>query len=266
MKRTKERKLSSGPDILTVPSELSGQFRPHGSQSMTLTRPFGIMETSEFSSNLIEYHLTIRFKYTTLTLRDLSILLDVLNYQSVTFGMNLNMYLAMSEIYFRLLGNKRNSEEIKDSRIRLTVTVTEILFKILKNISFSLSSEIGIHIPDKFKKILSLGLMSKRTYGSRFGHWRPEKYLEVKIVPVDILFLERKKDSVRYSGYTKGYGESHPSAHKSKLHPNSETDGEMTRPEDFDKESYLYQRCTDPTHLLCELLYIRFRNETEEQL
>lgn len=240
--------------------------RLNESQSMTLHRSFGEEQVEEGLSDIsIEYHLTIQTKNSSLTPRDLSLLLEVLNYQAVHFGVNVVMQMAMYELYFRLLGNKRNSEEIRDRYIRKTVTVTEILFKILKNQIYSLNTETRIVLSAKHKDLLAPMCLSKRTYGSRFRTFRPEKFFTVRIVPVDIQFLTRRKDSSPYSSYCKGYGESHPSAHRQKLKPNSELDGEATSPSEFEKSNTLFVRCTDPVHLQCEALYIRFRNlEAEE--
>jgi hypothetical protein len=146
----------------------------------------------------------------------------------------------------------------------MTVTVTEMILKVLKNTDLSLYPGNVYHLNSKLKSILSKGLMSKRTYGSRFKTWRPEKFLEVRIVPVDIQFLKRKKDTQPYSGYCKGYGESHPSAHKNKLKPSAEYDGVRV---EFgqDEEQHLFNRCTDPIHLLTEYMLIRYYNEIETE-
>jgi len=174
------------------------------------------------------------------------------------------MQLAIYELYFRLLGNKRSPKEIRENHIRLTLTVSEIIIKSLKDQSFSLNSGMVLMLSERIKKLLEKGLMTKRTYGSRFKTWRPENFLKVKTVPVDIQFLKRRTNSEPYSSYCKGYGESHPSAHRKKLKPSPEYDGEKGDPY-ADEEIKLFERCTDHFHLLSEYLEIRYEVEEEKK-
>lgn len=237
------------------------------SHQMTLHRYLTVEGDSakNFSTNPIEYHLTIRLTHETLSRRELSLLLEVLAYQAVTFGANFPMYLAMSELYFRLLGNKRSAREVKESKIRLTLTVVEILLHSYKGIEFPLSVDEFVFVNSKVKELLGKGLMSKRTYGSRYKTWRPEKFFVIKIVPVDIQLLERRKGSEPYSGYCKGYGESHPSAHSKKTKPSPELDGDGSSFLTSD-EDYIFTRCFEPIHVLCEVLLIKYKNETGKDL
>jgi len=264
-----ERQKGKPSDVTeATPIQNKGELRDLSeSHQMTLHRYLTVEgeEAKNFSTNPIEYHLTIRLTHETLSRRELSLLLEVLAYQAVNFGCNLPMYLALSELYFRLLGNKRSAREVKESKIRLTLTVVEILLHSFKGIEFPLSPEYFVKVEDKVRELLGSGLMSKRTYGSRFKTWRPEKFFVIKIVPVDIQLLERRKGSEPYSGYCKGYGESHPSAHSKKTKPSPELDGDgscfLTSEED-----YLFQRCTEPVHVLCEVLLIKYKNETGKDL
>jgi hypothetical protein len=237
------------------------------SHQMTLHRPLTVEGNRALGSldNSIEYHLTVRLTHETLGRRELSLLLEVLNYQVVEYGMNLSMYLALSDLYFRLLGNKRKSREIKDKKIRLTLTVSEIILHSFKGAELPLSPKEYLLVPGRVRNILKPNLMSKRTYGSRYRTWRPEKFFVVRSVPVDIQFLIKKKNSEPYSGYCKGYGESHPSAHSKKTKPSSELDGDGSNFVQSEEE-FLFQRCTDPIHVLCEFLLIKYLEETEKEL
>jgi len=173
------------------------------------------------------------------------------------------MNLAMYELYFRLLGNKRTSTEISESYIRKTLTVTEIILRSLRNTDLSLWTEQGYYLPESTTKILEHGLMTKRTYGSRYRSWRPEKFMKVRIVPVDIQFLNRRKDTEPYSSYCKGYGESHPSAHRKSLKPSAEYDGDGSNYVQAE-ERKLFLRCTEAQHVLSDFLLIRYSNEEEK--
>lgn len=256
------------PSASTSSSSLSKEtgdllMRLNESQSMTLHRPFGLDEEGGVSSTIsIEYHLTIHFTHSTLSSRELGLLLSVLNYQAVAYGVNFNMILAFYEFYFRLLGNKRNSIELSDSYIRMALTATEIILKEFKDFDWSLWSGEQIQLQSDVKDILRPALISKRTYGSRYQTWRPEKFLRVRIVPVDTL-MKRRKDSEPYSSYCKGYGESHPSAHRQHLRPSAEYDGDGSDPYEAE-EMKLFRRCTDPILLQSESLLIKYRNLREK--
>lgn len=237
------------------------------SHQMTLARPLGVSQevVERASHSTIEYHLTATVTNNSLSRRELSLLLEVLNFQVVYFGANFAMMLAMYELYFRLLGNKRSAEEVSEGRIRLTLTVSELILKTLKHEGFSLDSSELRQLPIKVIELLKPHLMSKRTYGSRFRTWRPERLIVIKAVPVDIRFLSNAGTRPgRYSGYTKGYGESHPSAHKQRTKPSSELDGNGSWPEN-EEEKFLFRRCTEPLHVLCEFLLIKYNAEIQEE-
>lgn len=254
---------SSSQPLVSGKSEM----RQNESHQMALNQPFGLSDEEKVSSSCsIEYHLTIQLTHQTLSRKELSLLLDVLNYQALTYGVNLTMMMAIYELYFRLLGNKRDSKEIKENRVRLTVTVSEIILKILKNVDFSLFPGNVVMVSPEVKEMATRigALMSKRTYGSRFRTYRPEKFLKVRIVPVDIQFLNRRKDTIPYDSYCKGYGESHPSAHRSHLRPSPETDGTGESPAEIE-EQQLFNRCTDPIHVLSEFLCIWYDRYVEER-
>jgi hypothetical protein len=259
-----EGKLSAVPKA--TPNQKADELRDlSGSHQMTLNRPLPVTgeKVETFSNNVIEYHLTIRIMNESLNRRQLSLLLEVLCYQSINFGVNLPMYLAISELYFRLLGNKFTSKEMRDSKIRLVCTISEILLKTLKGTDLPLDPKEYVTFGAEARQLLSPYLMSKRTFGSRYRTWRPEKFFTVSIVPVDIQFLQRRKGSIPYSGYCKGYGESHPSAHSKKTKPSPELDGDGSNFVTADEE-FLFVRCTEPTHLLSESLLIKYRNQFEE--
>jgi hypothetical protein len=256
--KRKRSSKTSPSDPKEVKKNTSSQLNePHG---MTLNRPFGETKgkvESIFNENGVK--LTITLTHSTLTLKELSLLLDVLNYQAVTFGINFNMALALYDLFLRLTGS-RQTNEISDKYIRKTVTVTEIILKELKGFDWDLWSGSTIWLDPNLKEILRHGLMSKRTYGSRYRTWRPEKFLRVVIVPLDDLYFQRRKDTQRYSSYTKGYGESHPDAHKSKTRSSSELDGEPVRDWFTDEQIKLFKRCTDPVLILSEIMLLKYQN------
>jgi len=204
-----------------------------------------------------DFHLTAQIPNSSLSQKDLSLLLEVLNYQIVNFGCNLSMYIGLCELYFRVKGNALTAQEVSIGKIRLTLTVSEILIGAFKNTSHSLYSGEFTLISAQLRELLSPYLMSKRTYGSRYRTWRPEKYIRIKAVPVNRLIDRPQFRTERYSGYTKGYGESHGNAHRKKTKPSIELDG-SDKPDKVERNLEL--RMIDQEHIKPNSLWIKFKN------
>lgn len=177
---------------------------------------------SDFS---LEYHLTVRSQME-LSRKQMSLLLSILNYQACHFGLTFGMWLGMEFLMSSLLGKKVHPSDIKEKEVRDTVFVSFLILSAVGGQSLFLN-DLKV-LPDQLVQKLEQNdlLMKKRVYGSRFNLYRPENLLEISTVPVHIRFDRSKGTSERYSSYCKGYGESHPSAHRQKTKPNSELDGE----------------------------------------
>lgn len=181
--------------------------------------------TELLSSISMEYQLTVRTQMN-LSRRQTSLLLDILNYQSAYSGFNFGMYLAMEYLCNLLLGNKLDPFDIGDTNERLTVMVSLILLSSIggKDLNLVIRTEVPQQITQSL--IENKLLINKRVYGSRLQVYRPENLLELRAVPLNTQFDRVKGNSERYSSYCKGYGESHPSAHKVRTRPSPELDGE----------------------------------------
>jgi len=252
--------LDSGKP-LSGPTDLQSEetSKPFGSHDVTLARSNGINVTLPKDldeNNLSEYHLTARVNNEQLGPREISLILSVLSYQIVHFGANFPMILTLTEFSMRL-SNGRPSSEINDSNIRLSVLLSEILIKDLGRREFNLFSGNYVRVSSEVSKLLMPYLMTKRTYGSRYSTWRPEKFITVRAVPVSTLTERSKSGSVKYSGYTKGYGESHGDAHRKTTKPSAELDGEEVPDKE---ERNLILRVSDPNHQKANSLWIKFRN------
>lgn len=180
-----------------------------------------------YQSLTSDYQLTARLRMT-LTRRQQSLLLDVLNYQAVHFGVSFGMYLFIEMLYSNLVGSKDHPVDVKDEYERRTTFVARIILASLDDTWLNLDDMLPLE-ENVRQRLLRGGqcLMSRRVYGSRFATWRPERFLEIKAVRLDV-FIERSGNSSRYSSYTKGYGESHPSRHSQKTAVSPELDGEET--------------------------------------
>lgn len=230
MENEKRKKLLSMINILCDPlkqKELVASSRSgvasDGSHSIPTQSAEDLNE--DLVSISYEYQLTAKLRVE-LTRRQISLLLEILNYQSTKFGVNFGMYLTMEHLSSLLIGQKSNSLEIRDEKERQTVSVSMIILNSL--------AEIPLYVSElqRLPQVVIQGLtenkliMDSRVYGSRYKIWIPENFIQILAVPLDVQFERNKGSSERYSSYCKGYGESHPSAHKQKTKPSPELDGE----------------------------------------
>lgn len=234
-------------------------LQPNGSHVVALARPLSGLENPKEvnESNLSEYHLTVRVQNDQLGPRQISLILQVLEYQIVRFGCNFPMYLTLVELAMRL-SSGRPSHEINDPHVRLTVLIAEVIIKGFKGQDFSLDPKSYLLVSDALKEVINPYLMSKRTYGSRFSSWRPEKFIRIRAVPVSTLYERGSKTSERYSSYTKGYGESHGNAHRVATKPSTELDGDPKVPDR--EERNLILRVSNPDHQKANSLWIKIQN------
>lgn len=232
MKQTDESQFeSSAPLFKRSRNKLDSESKSRISEPSHEPNVKGEKEI-DLASYSLDYQLTARFRYSELTRRDASLLLDILNYQSVYFGVTFAMYLSIDMLFVYLVGNKSSVYEIKDEKERQTCWVSELILRDLDGEFISLGDKMLLRERTKQKLIQNNLLLSKRVYGSRFVHFKPEKFIEVRAVPLNI-FLERSKTSIPYSSYTKGYGEGSGSAHTSKTRFSAELDGAEENPLKF---------------------------------
>jgi hypothetical protein len=177
-----------------------------------------------FSQLTMDRQITVRPRIN-LSRREASLFLSVLNFQVVNFGMSLSMYLTIEYLMSYLLGDKLDPIEIKDEKERLSVMLSFILLLDYYGEFIPLDGYLVLS-EDLKQTILKNNLViSKRVAGGRLSHYRPERFFEVRAEVLESKFERSKNNSKRYSSYTKGYGESHPSTHRSKTRPSAELDG-----------------------------------------
>lgn len=218
-------------NVLGSPSKIKQRAESQniGSHQMALDQSLVKEEILDeaLSSISTEYQLTVRLRME-LTRRQIALILEILNYQSVNFGVNFGMYLSLEHLSALLIGQKVSALEIKDENERRVSEVATIILQSLGNTNL-LIGELK-RIPQVISQGLTENklLVDKRVYGSRFTKWCPENFIQILSVPLSTRFERTKGTSVRYSSYTKGYGESHPSAHYQKTKPSAELDGDST--------------------------------------
>jgi len=174
-----------------------------------------------------DVNLTIQLKVSEFTRRQACLIAGQRLFEVTQKGMNIWDWMVFEFLYSYLFGSKSDILEIKDYReFELTLLLKVVL---LSGTWFGLG-ERSI-LPEDLQTLIrsSRWVPSERSYHSRKASYRIDKFLSVRIVPIDN-FIERRKDTVRYSSYCKGYGESGHMGRK-KTRPSAELDGEPTTSE-----------------------------------
>lgn len=145
-------------------------------------------------------------------------------------GIGVTDWILCEYLYSYLLGSKTDPLQRKDLKEREISYLLKII--LLSGTWMGLSDKR--QLPDDIKQLLleSPWVPKGRQKGSWSTYWQVEKFLEIRLVPLD-LFLERSRGTSRYSSYCKGYGESSRMGRRQKTPPSAELDGE---PVDLEEE------------------------------
>jgi len=217
-----------------IPMECSNLFKentsgvqPAGVSTVPSTDPSSKSSVTELNSLCSsDYHLTVQLRVH-LERRQISLLLSVLNYQAVHYGVNFAIYLSLLHLNEILIGNKVRASQIKDNFERLSVELSQVIIRDLAGKDLFLGELVQLSEKTRLLLLHSNTLMVRDVYRSRFNYWRPENYLKLKTVPVDVI-IERSGNSVRYTSYCKGYGEGTGTARRGRTPTSFELDGEDT--------------------------------------
>jgi hypothetical protein len=173
-----------------------------------------------------EFQMTIRTRVTNLSYKEASMLLMVCNVQALRDGIDVALYLSLEFLYSILTkSGSIRPEEIREERIRQTALLAHLILSSFRGEWTEVGERIEILDDEVLKAVSSSGwLPDKRTYNSWVAHWQLEKWLQIRIVPLETL-LNRSGNSEPYSGYCKGYGEGSSRGPQATPY-NSELDGE----------------------------------------
>lgn len=186
-------------------------------------------EIRDISLLSMDYQLTVRPRVN-LTRYQISMLLSTLCFEVVWYGINLSTWLSLEYLTSRLLGSKKEWE-VRDENERRVLISAKILLLTTQTNWIQLEEKTFIPKEIALYLINNNLIPSKRTFFSRIGYWQPSKFLEVRAVRLDV-FLEKEKNSIPYSSYCKGYGESSRTGRRQKTRTSFELDGEDSeRPE-----------------------------------
>lgn len=216
-----------------------------GAQELTVlpTLPLlGWVHGENISDISMEFHMTVRTKIERLTERQASMLLMVLVVRAFYQGVDLSLYIAMEFLRNVLVKNGHDLLETRSEKIRQTLMLSETIASYIRGDWINLRDYE--QLPDEVReKIWHTGWMpNDRTIQSWKRYWQPEKFIEIRIVPVEHLLERTDRSTEPYSGYTKGYGNDGSPESPQKTRFSSELDGDVGEPDpprfnllDFDK-------------------------------
>jgi len=198
--------------------------------------------------------MTIQPKVQNLSSREASMLLMVCNVLALQDGIDTTLYLSMEFLLSYLTrSGSLSPSEIKEERVRQTALLTHLILSSFRGEWTDLGERIQITDNQvRWAVINSNWLPDRRTFNSWEAYWKPEKWLSVRIVPVEYL-LDRSKFSEPYSGYCKGYGE-------------GTSRGAQSTPYDSDLDGEDYTEPIPPEFNLLEVeAYVNIHNAIEAQ-
>jgi len=221
--KTKNRKILSNLDSqLNLDAKGTGFLSRLPSVHSQPTLPIEGIELSHkiYSS---DFNLTIRIKVKEFTRKQATVLSGQCLRQVALQGITIIDWMTLESLYTYLLGNKQHYFERRDSKefellLLLKITLLSVGWMDLED---------KVKLPKDISEIIlnSRWVPNERTFRSRENQFRLNKFLQIRIVPVDSL-IERSKDSIRYTSYCKGYGESGPTGRRKKTRSSAELDGE----------------------------------------
>lgn len=219
------------------------------------SRPTLAIEGFESSQMIYssDFNLTIRVKVKEFTRKQATLLSGQCLRQVALQGLTIVDWMTLECLYTYLLGNKQFYFERKDSK---EFELLLILKVVLLSVGW-MNLEETTQLPKEIQETIlnSRWVPNERTFRSRETSFRLSKFLQIRIVPVDTL-IERSKDSIRYSSYCKGYGESGPTGRRKKTRSSAELDGEDVNLEKDNSIKLSLQRMSQIQHLmLLELKY-----------
>lgn len=243
MKRKKSLQTNSNLDSLFLPS--SGPEFPTrlpSDYSPPTLKIEGFEEYQMVYSS--DVNMTIRLKVNEFSRKQATLIAGQVLYQVAQEGVGILDWMVLEFLYSYLLGSKLEYLQLKNFKeFELSLLLKVVL---LSGTWMDLNGKGQLPEDIKLSILHSKWVPNKRTYFSRECLYRLDKFLQVRIVPIDNL-IERSKGTTRYSSYCKGYGESSHLGRRLKTRPSAELDGE---PVDLDKENRVSIPLTEISQIL----------------
>lgn len=211
-------------------SESSTVRAQTGSQEFTVSPTLSLLAyvrpTDELMSTSMEFHMTIRPKVSNLSPKAASMLGSICVVRAMEIGIDFTLYLCLEFLRNTLNRADRDPLYNANDKIRKTVMLMDVVLAYARGTWQTLDEYT--QLPDEILEKLdqSPWLPNNRTLQSWKQHWDLEKYLQVRIVPVDSLINRDKSSNAEpYSGYTRGYGNDGKPPAPGRTRPSAELDG-----------------------------------------
>lgn len=227
LKKLRRSKDPTTAPVSTQPPPRNGVDLSEQDESVRTTTlsVLGWVAERSVSDISLEFQMTIQAKVERLSSRQATMLLTVLNLQATASGVDVSLYMSL--LYLRTLLVRSGSDplSLKEENQRRAVLIADLILTWLHGDWINLSDR-ELLPEDVVSEIYNLGWFpSKRTVMSWKSYWDPRKFLQLRIVPLD-LFMDRNSNTEPYSGYCKGYGQDGFTARIQKTPFSSELDGE----------------------------------------
>lgn len=223
-KHSKIEKSLKGNQILSNLSTRTLVGLQPGYHGATLPQPIPWKSNNKIDrafSLTIASHITVRPKVE-LSRKRISLLLEQEIIRVCSEGFSLLDYFSFEWMFNYLVGN-RKSLEITEKKMQLSVTLANLILLSYRdnwNLLYQ-TSKVNSEVLDFVEN--HLGKLSDQKYQSRKQIYQREKFLEVLIEDVQVI-MDRSSNSIRYSSYCKGYGESGHSVRRQKTRHSYELD------------------------------------------
>jgi len=174
----------------------------------------------------IQFQWTVRFKVIEMTPKKAAILLKILIVQLLDQGIDFTGYLAVEMLVSYLLKGKTDPIDIREEKDRQACLLGILLLSYVRGNWINLGSREPLP-PEIAQEIFTSGwLPDKRTFASWRQYYDVRSFIEILTVPLDLNFERDNAPTIRYSSYTKHYGNGGHISRVQKTPYDSELDGE----------------------------------------
>jgi hypothetical protein len=229
--RSKFSSVTISP-VHTLDLEFSGPLPSTTDPLSAIPKQWRSNKTEKSLTFSIKSHITI-FSKVELSRKRVSLLLEQEIVRINSEGMNLLDYFSFEWMINYLVGSSP-IHEVNGEKLSTAVYAAYIIlldYRKNENLLYE-RSKPSKEVSETIDSIF--GKLSDRKYRGRSSLYQLEKFLTIKIEDVDSKF-ERGQNSVRYTAYCKGYGESGRSARKQRTRYSYDLDRDDTErvPEEF---------------------------------
>ena len=226
LKRKKKTSSSVPSESSTPPTEERVNESEHHEPPLPTLEVLAEVADLNLSEFFMEYHMTVISSDSSLSQKNASILLMTCVYLALSEGVDVTLYLVM-EWLFNFMLKSKSPLEYPFEKGKQTLLLAELILSCIRGTFLSLQERE--QLPDEIRVALirSGWIPDERQLKSWASTYSVRRYFRIRTVRMDA-FMNPERNSERYSGYTKGYGEGGSLARKQKTPFSAELDGDDT--------------------------------------